>query len=136
MVLLTDNYAGKPEGIRLMIGRRPLAAVRQLARRPTDAGIHEGRRRPTTGDAGAARQRRGGWPTARQLPDAKIGTSRSRSTTGPEGWLDRHQHEERLEENLWVREIACRMERLTPVLCLSWPDGLTRISSRSRANRV
>ena len=138
-VLLTDDNAGKPEGIHLMIGRRPLRGVRQLARRPADAGVHEGRRRPTAGDAGAARRRRA---RVRLRPGARLARHQDRRLSagalrpGEEAWLDRHQHEERLEEDLCVREIACRMERLTPVLCLSWPDGLTRISSRSRANRV
>ena len=45
-LLLNDNDAGKPEGIHLMIGRRP-ARVRQLHRRPTNAGIHGGWRRFT-----------------------------------------------------------------------------------------
>ena len=39
-LLLNDNDAGKPEGIHLMIGRRPYRRVRQLDRRPADAGIH------------------------------------------------------------------------------------------------
>ena len=42
-LLLNDNNAGKPEGIHLMIGRRPACRIRQLARRPADAGIHQGR---------------------------------------------------------------------------------------------
>ncbi len=33
-LLLNDNNAGKPEGIHLMIGRRPVRRVRQLDRRP------------------------------------------------------------------------------------------------------
>ncbi len=33
-LLLNDNNAGKPEGIHLMIGRRPTRGVRQLDRRP------------------------------------------------------------------------------------------------------
>ncbi len=54
-LLLNDNNAGKPEGIHLMIGRRPYAAFRQLNRRPADAGVHQGRRRRAAGDAGIAR---------------------------------------------------------------------------------
>ena len=64
-LLLNDNNAGKPEGIHLMIGRRPRCGVRQLARRPADAGIHEGRRRRAVVDAGAARRRQARvrlWP--------------------------------------------------------------------------
>ncbi len=56
-LLLNDNNAGKPEGIHLMIGRRPVRRVRQLDRRPADAGVHQGRRRRAAGDAGAARRR-------------------------------------------------------------------------------
>ena len=44
-LLLNDDKAGKPEGIHLMIGRRPHAALRQLGWRPTDARVHAGRRR-------------------------------------------------------------------------------------------
>ncbi len=56
-LLLNDNDAGKPEGIHLMIGRRPYRRVRQLHRRPTDAGIHRGRRRLAAENARAARRR-------------------------------------------------------------------------------
>jgi hypothetical protein len=41
-LMLNDNNAGKPEGIHLMIGRRPTMAVGQLDRRPADARIHQG----------------------------------------------------------------------------------------------
>ena len=54
-LLLNDNDAGKPEGIHLMIGRRPVRRVRQLDRRPADAGVHQGGRGRAAGDAGAAR---------------------------------------------------------------------------------
>jgi hypothetical protein len=40
-LLLNDNNAGKPEGIHLMIGRRPEHGGRQLDRRPADARIHQ-----------------------------------------------------------------------------------------------
>ena len=39
-LLLNDNDAGKPEGIHLMIGRRPIAAFWQFHGRPANAGIH------------------------------------------------------------------------------------------------
>ena len=55
-LMLNDNNAGKPEGIHLMIGRRPTCRVRQFDRRPTDARIHQGRRRRAAVDAGAARR--------------------------------------------------------------------------------
>ena len=55
-LLLNDNFGGKPEGIHLMIGRRPLCGLRQFDRRPRDARIHQGRRRRAPLDAGAARR--------------------------------------------------------------------------------
>ena len=39
-LVLNDNNAGKAEGIHLMIGRRPARRLRQLDRRPADAGVH------------------------------------------------------------------------------------------------
>ncbi len=42
-LLLNDDKAGKPEGIHLMIGRRPVCGVRQFRRRPADARIHASR---------------------------------------------------------------------------------------------
>ena len=56
-LLLNDNYAGKPEGIHLVIGRRPGRRIRQLDRRPADAGVHRGRRRRAAEDARAPRRR-------------------------------------------------------------------------------
>ncbi len=56
-LLLNDDKAGKPEGIHLMIGRRPRCRIRQLGRRPGDAGVHEGRGRGAAGDARAPRRR-------------------------------------------------------------------------------
>jgi hypothetical protein len=54
-LLLNDNNAGKPEGIQLMIGRRPYDRLRQLDRRPADAGMDRCRCRRAAEDAGAAR---------------------------------------------------------------------------------
>ena len=42
-LLLNNNNAGKPEGIHLMIGRRPERGIRQLDRRPRDARVHRER---------------------------------------------------------------------------------------------
>ena len=56
-LLLNDNDAGKPEGIHLMIGRRPDRRVRQLHRRPPDAGIHGRWRRLAAENARASRRR-------------------------------------------------------------------------------
>ena len=104
-LLLNDNDAGKPEGIHLMIGRRPYRRVRQLNRRPADAGIYRSRRRLAAEDARAARRRR-----ARICVWTSRGSSRHESRylhsgfvrRGEEGRLDRHQHEERLEDDLRV----------------------------------
>ena len=54
-LLLNDDQAGKPEGIHLMIGRRPVVGVRQLDRRQADAGVHPGGRRRAADDARAPR---------------------------------------------------------------------------------
>ena len=91
-LLLNDNDAGKPEGIHLMIGRRPACGVRQLDRRPADAGIHQGRRRRAAGDARAARRREArirlrpgarACPTPRSAPSPRRSTTRRRRTAGP-----------------------------------------------------
>ena len=75
-LLLNDNNAGKPEGIHLMIGRRPFAAFGNSTGRPADAGIHHGRRRRPARDAGAARRRQ-----------ARV---RLRPGPGTAGFQDRH----------------------------------------------
>ena len=91
-LLLNDDQAGKPEGIHLMIGRRPRAAVRQLGRRSGDAGVHQGRRGRAPGDARSARRRaRASTPTARPRGSAPARSARSRRrcTTRPAskaGW--------------------------------------------------
>ena len=75
-LLLNDNDAGKPEGIHLMIGRRPVAAFGNSDRRPADAGIHRGRRRSAAemlvlhDDA----EREYAYGPAQGLPDTKVGT--------------------------------------------------------------
>ena len=91
-LLLNDNNAGKPEGIHLMIGRRPESGVRQLDRRSADARIHQGRRRRAARDAGAARRcqarirLRAGAGLARpprSAPSRRRSTTRRRSRAGP-----------------------------------------------------
>ena len=75
-LLLNDNNAGKPEGIHLMIGRRPLRGVRQLDRRPPNARIHE------AGDGARLSmlvlhddaEREYAYGPAQGLPDTKVGT--------------------------------------------------------------
>ena len=105
-LLLNDNNAGKPEGIHLMIGRRPHDGGWQLDRRPADAGIHEGRRWRAAVDTGAARRcearirlRPGAGTASDQGRCLHAGAVRPGKETG----LDRHQHEGRLEADLRVR---------------------------------
>ena len=83
-LLLNDNNAGKPEGIHLMIGRRPYAAFgnstgdRQMLEY---TGAGDGAR---LDDAGAARRRRARIrlrPGRRACPTARSAPSRRRSTT-------------------------------------------------------
>ena len=116
-LLLNDNNAGKPEGIHLMIGRRPSRGVRQLDRRPADARVHEGRRRRAAVDARAARRRRSAsTPTVRRRAARHQGRRLHPGALrrGEEAGLDRHQHEERLEEDLRVRMIGCERQRQVP----------------------
>ena len=108
-MLLNDNNAGKPEGIHLMIGRRPVRGVRQLDRRPADARVHEGRRWRAAGDARAARRcearvrlRPGAGAAGHQGRRLHAGAVRQSEEAG----LDRHQHEGRLEADFRVRVAA------------------------------
>ena len=104
-LLLNDNDAGKPEGIHLMIGRRPVAAFGnstgdQQMLEYTGAGdglrlkmlvLHDDAKREYA------------YGPAEGLPDTKVGTfSQDLYDEAQEGRLDRHQHEERLEENFRV----------------------------------
>ena len=116
-LLLNDNDAGKPEGIHLIIGRRPLAAFgnstgdRQMLEYP-------GRRRRAADDAGVARRRaaRIRYGPARGLPDTKVGTfTQAALRRGNERRLDRHQHEERLETYLRVRISATSDVQFAPI---------------------
>ena len=117
-LLLNDNNAGKPEGIHLMIGRRPYAAFgnstgdRQMLEY-TKAGngqrlavlvLHDDAEREYAyGPADAGHEGRRFYP----------GTVRR----GEAERLDRHQHEERLEAQL------CRRPRLTDCECPLWALG-------------
>ena len=56
-LLLNDDNAGKPEGINLVIGRRPYFAFGNSTGDQTDARIYQGRRRRAPRHAGAARRR-------------------------------------------------------------------------------
>ncbi len=105
-ILLNDNNAGKAEGIHLMIGRRPHAAFGNTA---GDREMLE-----YTGAGDGARlmmlvlhddaKREYAYGPAAGLPDTKVGTFSQAlyDEAKKKGWT-RHQHEERLEEDLRVR---------------------------------
>ena len=97
-LLLNDNDAGKPQGIHLMIGRRPVAA---FGNSPGDQQMLE-----YTGAGNGARletlvlhddpTREYVYGPAEGLPDTKVDTF----TQDQEGRVDRDQHKERLETHL------------------------------------
>ena len=105
-LLLNDDHAGKPEGIHLMIGRRPYAAFGNSTGDQQMLEYTHGRRRRAARDAGAARRR-----DARVRLRSRSGTTRHEGRhlhpgavrRGEEEGLDGHQHEERLEADLRVR---------------------------------
>ena len=104
-LLLNDNNAGKPEGIHLMIGRRPHA---RSATPPAtaDAGVHQGRRGCTTVDARPARRRHARvclWSSPGAAGHQGRHVHASAVRRGDERWLDRHQHEARLAAHLCFR---------------------------------
>ena len=103
-LLLNDNDAGKPEGIHLMIGRRPRAAFgnsvgdqQMLEYTTIDAG-------GSLGDADPARRRRARIRVrpGEGLPDTKVGTFTQALYDDAKRGLDRGQHEERLGADLPV----------------------------------
>ena len=105
-LLLNDNDAGKPEGIHLMIGRRPYAAFGnstgdQQMLEYTKAG--EGKRLSMlVMHDDAAREY--AYGPANGLPETKVGHLHPGAVRrGQEGWLDRHQHEKGLEADLRFR---------------------------------
>ena len=75
-VYFVDDGPGKPVGIDLFIGRRPLRRLRQLRRRSRDAGVDRRRRRRAAemivhhDDA----EREYAYGPANGLPDSKVGT--------------------------------------------------------------
>ncbi len=115
-LLLNDNNAGKPEGIHLMIGRRPHAAFgnstgdRQMLEY-TKAGDGARLSMLVLHDDAEARVRlRSGARAARhQGRHLHAGAVRR----GEEAGLDRDQHEERLEADLRVRAIGQGRHRRT-----------------------
>ena len=84
-----------------------LRGVRQLDRRPADAGIHQGRRRRAARRCWCCTttpQREYAYGPAQGLPDTKVGTfTPGALRRGEKERLDRDQHEERLEAHFRVR---------------------------------
>ncbi len=106
-LLLNDNFAGKPEGIHLVIGRRPQAAFGNSTGDQQMLEYTKARRRRTAVDARAARRRdarirlwaRPGLPAPASAPSPRRSMTRRRRR------LVCHQHEGRLESHLRVREV-------------------------------
>ena len=114
-LLLNDNNAGKPEGIHLMIGRRPYAAFGNSTGDRQMLEWTGGRRRRAAEDARAARRRgarirlrAGARPARQQGRHLHPGAVRR----GEEERLDGDQHEERLEAHLCVRVASSRAYNL------------------------
>ena len=111
-LLLNDNDAGKARGHPPHDRPSAVRGVRQLDRRPADAGVHRRGRRRAAGDAGAPRRREA---RVRLRPGARAARHQGRHVhpgalrRSAEEGLDRDQHEERLEAHLRVR---CRRERV------------------------
>ena len=102
-LLLNDNNAGKPEGIHLMIGRRPYAAFGnstgdQQMLEYTKAGDGARLAMLVLHDDADARIRL--RPRARAARHQGGHLHAGALRRGEEGWLVRHQHEERLESHL------------------------------------
>ena len=113
-LLLNDNNAGKPEGIHLMIGRRPYAAFgnstgdRQMLEY-TGAGAGARLKMLVLHDDAT---REYAYGPAQGLPDTKVGTfTPGALRRGEEEGLDGDQHEERLEAHLRVRVMSRRPDR-------------------------
>ena len=89
-MLLNDNNAGKPEGIHLMIGRRPRAAFGNSTgdrrcsstRRPATARACRCWSCTTTRSASTPTVRRRACPTPRSAPSRRRSTTRPRSRAG------------------------------------------------------
>ena len=120
-LLLNDNNAGKPEGIHLMIGRRPYAAFGNSTGDRQMLEWTARRRGRAAQDAAAARRRRarirlrtGARPARHQGRHVHSRAVRR----GEEERLDGDQHEERLETRLRIR-IGTRIVAPTPVIPLS-----------------
>ena len=134
-LLLNDNNAGKPEGIHLMIGRRPYAAFgnstgdrQMLEWTGAGAGARLKMLRAARRRRARIRLRAGARPARHQGRHLHPGALRR----GEEGRLDGDQHEERLEAHLRVRVAKPRAYNLQG-------DGMvaavpSRARGRNRSN--
>ena len=104
-LLLNDNNAGKPEGIHLMIGRRPSLSV------GNSTGDRQMLEYATAGKGARLAMlvlhddatREYAYGPAQGLRDTKVGTfTQALYDEAKKERLDRDQHEERLEEDLRV----------------------------------
>ena len=106
-LLLNDNDAGKPQGIHLMIGRRPVAA---FGNSPGDqqmleyTGAGDGARLEMLVLHDDANARICLWPSRRPSRHQGRHVYARAVRRGEEGRLDRDQHEERLETHLRLRK--------------------------------
>ena len=105
-LLLNDDSAGKPESIHLMIGRRPVAAF------GNSIGDKQMLEYTQAGDGARLMMLVHHDDDKREYaygPKSKVGTfTDALMAAGEEEWLDRDQHEERLETYLRVREVKSR----------------------------
>ena len=138
-LLLNDNNAGKPEGIHLMIGRRPFAAF------GNSTGDREMLEYTKAGNGARLAMivlhddavREYAYGPAQGLPESKVGTfTQALYDEAKKRWLDRDQHEERLEAHLRVRlsAQAARPGGIAPSgirhLCtLTWRSTPSRLRS-------
>ena len=116
-LLLNDDSAGKPEGIHLMIGRRPVRRVRQLRSATNRCSEYT-----QAGDGARlmmlvhARRRQARVRLRSAQGSNKVGTfTAGADGRGEEERLDRDQHEERLETYLRVRAVKIGEDRVSSV---------------------
>ena len=110
-LMLNDNNAGKPEGIHLMIGRRPTMAV------GNSTGDQQMLEYTKAGDGARLSmlvlhddaKREYAYGPAQGLPATKVGAFTAGAVRrGEEAGVDGHQHEGRLEEDFLVRVIRTK----------------------------
>ena len=110
-LMLNDNNAGKPEGIHLMIGRRPTMAV------GNSTGDQQMLEYTKAGDGARLAmlvlhddaKREYAYGPAQGLPATKVGAfTQALYDRGAEAGVDSHQHEGRLEEDFLVRVIRTK----------------------------